>query len=188
MHLDGWFSDVLKFKVFEGKKVLDTIAHDPTRLVTGADPASTRVWNAALGTHNQALVDQWGGTTKETAQAAKAAGINIGPGMTMEAIAHVVASWYAGAGLAKAIPQGDALLKVAEKLKTAADSQGGIGPQYAAAGYLPPGDAATAIQPWAPGLPGPVFDPGGPPGSLPAWVVPAGIGAAALVVLSLLRR
>lgn len=186
MHLDGWFSDVLKFKVFEGKDVLKNIAHDPSRLVTGVDPASTHVWNVALGTHNQALVDQWGGTAPEVAQRAKAAGINIGPGMTVEAVAHVVASWYAAAGLAKAIPQGDTLLKVAEKLKSAADSQGGVGPQYTQADYVPPGDAAAtaAIQPWAPA---PVYDPRGPSG-LPNWAVPAGIGAAALVLVSLLRR
>lgn len=41
-----------------------SVAHDPSRLFTGVDPASTALWNGVLGTNNQALVGQLGGATE----------------------------------------------------------------------------------------------------------------------------
>lgn len=100
--LNGFFSDVFKFKKFEAKKFVGAIVKKPSRLLTGVDPWSTKVWNTVKGSHDVGLVDQWGGTSKENIAAAKKAGINIGPGMTMEKIAHVVAAFFAGQGLANA--------------------------------------------------------------------------------------
>jgi hypothetical protein len=186
--LDGFFSDVFKFKIFEGKNVLKTIGKNPTRLLTGVDPASTRAWNAVLGTHNKAIVDQWGGTSKDTIEKARKAGINIGPGMALEQVAHVVASWYAAAGLAKAIPQGDTMLKVAEKLKSAADAHGGAGPAYA----TPQQDQSLAPQSLWPLNQYPTAIPPTQqpmevsPAKLPPWAVPVGIGAAVMFAAALL--
>jgi hypothetical protein len=182
MQLDGFFDSVVKFKLFEGKSVVGSILKDPTRLVTGVDPASTRVWNAATGSDNKALVDQWGGTTRDTALAAKRAGIDIRPGMALEAVAHMVASYYAGAGLAKAMPQGDTLLTIAKNLKSVADRQGGVGPSYPTPGYY---QGAPMVYPDASG-----YAPGeyaaqsvSHAKQLPDWVVPAGIGAAVLLIV-----
>lgn len=41
------------------------IIDDPTRLLTGVDPASTKLWNAVLGTDKDALVTQMGGPGKQ---------------------------------------------------------------------------------------------------------------------------
>ena len=178
--LDGWFSDIVKFKVFEGKKTVKDLVRNPTRLITGVDPASTKVWNLATGSRNKPLVDAWGGTTKETAAAAARAGINIRPGMALEAVAHMVAQFYAGAGLAKAVQGGDTLMTIATNLKKAADAQGGVGPSYQSAGEAVaagslPGDfympqAYNGLQPYAaataPSHPVPHAE-------LPAWVLPA---------------
>lgn len=89
-------SDIIDFKLFEGKKVLGALKKDPTRLLTGVDPASTKVWNAVKGTDDKPLVDEWGGTTKENMAAADKAGINTGPGRAMEGLAHAVAAYFAG--------------------------------------------------------------------------------------------
>lgn len=190
MHLDGFFSDVFKFKAFEGKKIIGAIAKNPTRLITGVDPASTRVWNVALGTKEKALVDQWGGTTKDTAAAAKRAGINIAPGMAVEAVAHMVASWYAAGGLAKAVPNGGTLFKIAEKLKTAADQQGGVGPGYLSSS-LPLDVRPLTASSLAPGEPipsGPFYSqqPTAAGSQLPPWLIPAGAALAAVVLVSVL--
>lgn len=184
MQLDGFFSDVFKFKIFEGKNIVGAIAKDPTRLLTGVDPASTHVWNVALGTHNKALVDQWGGTTKDTAAAAQRAGINVGPGMALETVAHVIASWYAAAGLAKAIPQGDTMLKVAEKLKSSADAQGGVGPAYATAQTVP--DSLWPLNQYPEAVPPVFLPPEVSHAKLPPWAVPVGIGAAVMFAAALL--
>lgn len=207
MQLDGWFSDVFKFKAFEGKKFLGAIGKKPSRLLTGVDPWSTKVWNTVKGSHDVGLVDQWGGTSKENVRAAKKAGINIGPGMTVEAIAHMVASFYAGGALGKAVTNGKQMFEVAQALKKVTDKQN------APVMYTPPDDpramSAQSLQVslapamsqqyamsqgFAPGepIPGGSFYP--PPvlevshAKLPEWVIPAGIGAAALVLVSILRR
>lgn len=89
-------SDLFDFKAFEGKKILDAIRKKPSRLLTGVDPGSTKVWNAVKGSDDAPLVDQWGGTTQETMDAADRAGIDTRIGRGAEGLAHVVAATYAG--------------------------------------------------------------------------------------------
>lgn len=45
--------------------LITDVAHDPSRLITGVDPASTSAWNAALGTDKKPLVGQLGGATEQ---------------------------------------------------------------------------------------------------------------------------
>jgi len=104
----SWLGDVLDFEKFNGGKIFGGIAKDPSRLVTGVDPASTGFWNAILGTHKHALVDQMGGARGETYKEAKDAGINTGPGRFMQNVAHVVAGAEALGGLAGAGGAGSA--------------------------------------------------------------------------------
>ena len=96
----GFLGDLAGFKGLEGKNFLKEIGSNPSRLLTGIDPFSTKLWNKALGTNNNALVDQMGGATPQRFKDAEAAGINTGAGRTTEGIAHAVASLYAGGALA----------------------------------------------------------------------------------------
>ncbi len=89
-------SDIFDFKAFEGKQIWDSVRKKPSRLLTGVDPASTSAWNGIKGSDDKALVDEWGGTTKENMAAADKAGINTGPGRKLEGLAHVVAAYFAG--------------------------------------------------------------------------------------------
>lgn len=89
-------SDLFDFKIFEGKKILNAIKDKPSRLLTGVDPGSTKVWNAVKGSNDDPLVDEWGGTTKKAMGEMDEAGINTGPGRAMEGLAHVIAAMYAG--------------------------------------------------------------------------------------------
>ena len=89
-------SDIVDFKRFEGKNIWDSIRKKPSRLLTGVDPGSTKVWNGIKGSDDKALVDEWGGTTKENMDAADKAGINTGPGRGMESLAHGIAAYFAG--------------------------------------------------------------------------------------------
>jgi len=92
--------DILKFEGFNGKKIFGGVLKDPSRLITGVDPFSTKVWNKILGTHKDPLVDQMGGATNDTYKEAEAAGINTGPGHKMQDVAHVAAAIFAANGLA----------------------------------------------------------------------------------------
>lgn len=107
----GWAGDILGFEKFNAKDMLKKIGHQPWRLVTGVDPASTNLWNKALGTKGEPIVDQMGGAYGGHVLSAfgnkdggvygraKEAGINTGPGGAMQDAAHVVAALYAGGQL-----------------------------------------------------------------------------------------
>ncbi len=132
----SFLGDVLDFEKFNGKGIVKGIIKKPTRLLTGVDPASTSLWNGLTGSKDKALVDQMGGATGSTYKAASAAGINTGPGRTMQNIAHVIAAGYATAGLAGAggaAADGDGLV--------AADGSTAMGPS---AGTLGAADSAGA--------------------------------------------
>lgn len=196
--LNGWFSDVFKFKKFEGKKFLGAIVKKPSRLLTGVDPWSTKVWNTVKGSHDVGLVDQWGGTSKENIAAAKKAGINIGPGMTMEKIAHMVAAFYAGGALSQAAGSTyagtafDTANSIAKIQATRNAQKAALAAQMAATSSqyldLPGGPGMMTTQGvnaqgyYAPGAPPPVYDPNVSHAKLPEWALPA--GAALLVVIA----
>lgn len=95
----SWLGDVVGFEAFNGKKIGKALMDDPSRLLTGVDPASTGLWNTVLGTHNKPIVDQMGGATGQTYKDASAAGINTGPGHSMQNLAHAIAAAYAMQGL-----------------------------------------------------------------------------------------
>jgi len=53
------------FELDRAGNLIKGVADDPSRLLTGVDPASTKAWNSLLGTDNRALVGQFGGATPE---------------------------------------------------------------------------------------------------------------------------
>jgi hypothetical protein len=98
----GFLNNVLGFEAFNGKRMGKALLDDPSRLLTGVDPASTWAWNGLLGTHKHPIVDQMGGATGETYKAASDSGINTHDGRMMQNLAHVVAGVFAAGGLAGA--------------------------------------------------------------------------------------
>lgn len=98
----NFLGDTLKFETFHGGSILKKLAHDPSRLITGVDPASTGLWNTVLGTHNKPIVDQMGGATGDDYAKASNAGINTTAGHDVQDLAHVVAAAFAAEGLAGA--------------------------------------------------------------------------------------
>lgn len=88
--------DALGFELFHGKRLLGQLWDDPSRLLTGVDPASTKLWNGVLGTDKKPLVDQMGGATGDTYRAAEANGIDTTTGKGLQNVAHVVAGSIAG--------------------------------------------------------------------------------------------
>lgn len=89
-------SDIVDFKLFEGKSIFDSLRKKPSRLFTGIDPWLTKTSNVIKGSDDKPLLDEWGGTTKENMDAADKAGINTGPGRAMEKLAHGIAAYFAG--------------------------------------------------------------------------------------------
>jgi hypothetical protein len=142
-------SDIFDFKIFEGKKILSDIRKKPSRLLTGVDPASTSFWNKVKGSDDKAIVDQYGGTTKENMAAMDKAGINTGPGRAMEGIAHIVASIYAGKGLS-GIGGGASAGSNATNPALAESAVGtsGYGASSASPGYAGAGSSGLSGQNW----------------------------------------
>jgi hypothetical protein len=98
----SWLGNVLGFEKFHGKQILKDLKDKPTRLLTGVDPASTKLWNKVLGTNDKPIVDQMGGATGDRYRAADAAGIDYHDAKGMQNVAHVVAALYGAQGLAGA--------------------------------------------------------------------------------------
>jgi len=93
----SWLGDNLDFEKFNLGKIWDNIKSNPLQAALGAeDPLSAKVWNGVLGTNWQPSVDQMGGPTGATFNAAQRAGINTGPASTMHDIAHAIAGAEAG--------------------------------------------------------------------------------------------
>lgn len=99
----SYLGDLLQFEGFHGKEILKDIWNKPTRLLTGVDPASTKLWNGILGTDDKPIVDQMGGATSQRYKDAEAAGIDTSAGRTGQNIAHVVAALYGAQGLGNAL-------------------------------------------------------------------------------------
>jgi hypothetical protein len=92
--------DILGFEAFNLKSIGKKIKDNPLRLLYGGiDPASTKVWNTALGRDDEPLVDQWGGASADTYSKAEAAGIDTKAGHNMHRGARVIASMVMGNAL-----------------------------------------------------------------------------------------
>lgn len=96
----SWWKSLLGFENNFSKNILKDIAHDPTRLITGVDPASTKLWNGVLGTDNQALVNPLGSPGQQYYDRAAADGIDTGPAQGFHKVADVVAGAFGANGLA----------------------------------------------------------------------------------------
>lgn len=95
----SFLGDTLAFDTFWLKDLWSGIKADPKRLVLGVDPASTEMWNAALGRDDRALVNAFGGPREGTYERAEAAGVPTNAGRTAHGVAQTIAGMYGAAGL-----------------------------------------------------------------------------------------
>lgn len=138
-----------KFDVFAGKKALKDIGKNPERLLYGsADPLSTKVWNKVLGTNDKPILNQYGGPTKDTFQAAADKGMDLSGAAPAHAIAQTVAQVYGGKGALSA-------LGGAAGISTA----GNTGKAAGALGALGGSKLSDSLEP-APVVTAPEYDPG----------------------------
>jgi hypothetical protein len=69
---------------------------------SGADPFSTKVWNAATNQNNTPFFTQLGGETKQDFQNSANRGINTEDNQYMSTLANMIASYYGGSYLGQA--------------------------------------------------------------------------------------
>lgn len=96
----GWLKKLAGFENSFSKDFIKDIGNDPTRLFTGIDPASTKLWNSVTGSDNQALVNQLGSPGQQYYDQAEARGIDTGPARGFHQVADVVAGLFGANGLA----------------------------------------------------------------------------------------
>lgn len=143
---------VLDFEDFNLKDMVRKLKDDPKRLLLGVDKGSTAVWNKALGRDDEPIVNEWGGPTEEAYQRAAEAGIDVGPGAAMHAIAQTIAGTIAGGyGLDKLASAPGAWGKLG---RMGGGNPAGSGPKLGAtegitdaAGNIIPGTEFTAAAP-----------------------------------------
>jgi len=91
--------DIFGFEKFHAGDLWKRLKKDPKRLLLGVDPASTKLWNAALSRDDKPLVDELGGPDPGVYGRAEAAGVPTTAGKGMHDIAHVIAAAYGAKGL-----------------------------------------------------------------------------------------
>jgi hypothetical protein len=98
----GWLKKLVGFENHFTKNFAKDIWSDPSRLLTGVDPFSTKVWNGVLGTDNKPMVNMLGSPDRQYYESAQAAGIDTGPAENFHQVADVVAGAFGAAGLSNA--------------------------------------------------------------------------------------
>jgi len=95
----GFLSKLVGFENSFSKNFTKDIFSKPTRLLTGIDPASTKVWNTVLGRDDKPLVNVYGSPGQQYYDQAQAAGIDTGAAQQFHSIADKVASFYGTQGV-----------------------------------------------------------------------------------------
>ena len=95
----GWLKKLVGFENSFSVDIAKDIISDPTRLITGVDPLSTKVWNGVTGSDNKALVNVWGSPGEQYYESAAAKGIDVGPARQFHAVADTIAGIYAAQGM-----------------------------------------------------------------------------------------
>ncbi|RSZ60044.1 hypothetical protein HF313_15125 [Massilia atriviolacea] len=95
----GWLKKLVGFENSFTKNLIKDVVKDPTRLFTGIDPLSTKVWNAATGSDNEALVNLYGSPGQRYYDLAASEGLDTGPAGQLHGVADVVAGYFGGKAL-----------------------------------------------------------------------------------------
>lgn len=94
-------NDIVDFEKFQLDEFWKRMQDDPSQLLTGVDPFSTKVWNEVTGSEKTPWVNQYGGPTQEMFNKANQKGIDTGASAATHGIAQAIASYYGGQGLGK---------------------------------------------------------------------------------------
>lgn len=86
----------IKSTLKTGPDILKQVAKNPTRLITGVDPISTKAWNSVLGTNYDPIVNMYGGPTEATLQRVGANGLARGLFTAADTVAGI---WGGGEAL-----------------------------------------------------------------------------------------
>lgn len=97
--VDNFADNVMDVNTDELKNLGNHAASNPWQLLTGVDPASTKLWNAATDQNNSPWVDQFGGETNADTQATANRGINTEDAGYVSSLAHMIAGYEAGGAL-----------------------------------------------------------------------------------------
>lgn len=96
----SFLNSLFRFENSFSKNITKDVLHDPSRLITGVDPGSTKVWNTVLGQDKKPLVNVFGSPDKQYYDKAGAEGIDTGAANKFHKAADVVAGFYGAQGLA----------------------------------------------------------------------------------------
>lgn len=103
----GFLSNLVGFQNSFTKNLGSDILSNPTRLITGVDPASTKLWNTVLGTDNKPLVNYFGSPGEQYYEKAQAEGIDTGAASKFHAVADTIAGIYGASGLSGSLGFGN---------------------------------------------------------------------------------
>jgi hypothetical protein len=96
--------DMEQFESFNLDRMFNMLKDDPERAFLGAfDPLSSKMWGKVTGKDYDPILNQMGGPSKGSFQAAADAGIDIGQSAMSHQIAAAIASFYAGGAGANAL-------------------------------------------------------------------------------------
>jgi hypothetical protein len=95
----GFLSNLLGFENSFTKNFTGDILSNPTRLLTGIDPASTKLWNTVLNRDDPALVNWFGSPGQQYYDQAQQEGIDTGAAEKFHSVADTIAGIYGANGL-----------------------------------------------------------------------------------------
>jgi len=96
----GFLSNLFGFQNSFTKNLGGDILKNPTRLLTGVDPASTKLWNSVLGRDEPAMVNWFGSPAQQYYDRAQTEGIDTDAARKFHAVADTIAGIYGGNGVA----------------------------------------------------------------------------------------
>lgn len=96
----GFLKNLIGFENSFTKNFGKDLLENPTRLLTGIDPASTKLWNSVLGRDDQPLVNWFGSPGQQYYDQARLEGIDTGAANKFHAVADTIAGIYGANGLA----------------------------------------------------------------------------------------
>jgi len=101
---ENWVSDVGNANLDELRNLGNHFKSNPGQVFySGADPFSTKVWNAATNQNNTPFLNQWGGETKQDMQNSANRGVNVEDHGYLSSLAQMIAGYNAGSYLGGAV-------------------------------------------------------------------------------------
>lgn len=95
----GFLKKLVGFENSFSKNFTKDTFDKPSRLLTGIDPASTKVWNTVLGRDDKPLVNVYGSPGQQYYDQAQADGIDTAPAQAFHSVADKVAGFYGMQGI-----------------------------------------------------------------------------------------